>query len=197
MKASGDLFESNLTSTAAKDAAPLSADDLDVPTPLNSFESFESICRREQRGLTALAFALTGSWAAAEDIAQDALIALNRDWQKVSEYESPIGWTRRVVANRSTSLIRKRVSEAKALGHLGRRRPEEQDPSMPSESEHLWEAIRSLPKRQAQVVTLQALHSLSLREIGDVLEISKSSVQTHLTRARRTLSSQLGLDPSS
>jgi RNA polymerase sigma-70 factor, ECF subfamily len=153
--------------------------------------SFDAFFRREQRGLVALGYALTGSRTAAEDIAQDALVAANRRWDRVGQLDSPIGWTRRVVANRSTSFIRRRINEAKALSRVDQRRNSLEDGSMPSESEHMWRLIRRLPRRQAQVVTLKALHQLSLQEIADVLGVSKETVQTHLLRARTTLTRQL------
>jgi RNA polymerase sigma-70 factor, ECF subfamily len=154
-------------------------------------EPFEVFFRREQRGLVALAFALTGSRTVAEDIVQDALLAANRRWDKVGELDSPIGWARRVVANRSTSFIRRRVSEAKVLVRLGAHRDDRAVSSMPSDSEHLWEMIRQLPRRQAQVITLKALHQLSLQEIADVIGCSKETVQTHLQRARSNITRQL------
>ncbi|MDY7101445.1 MAG: sigma-70 family RNA polymerase sigma factor [Actinomycetota bacterium] len=167
-------------------------EEADDPPRVRVVEDFEVFFRREQRGLVALAFALTGSRGAAEDIAQEALVAASRRWGHVSQLDSPIGWTRRVVANRSTSLIRRRASEARAKARLALRGgPTEPAPSMASENEHLWALVRRLPKRQAQVIALRAVHGLSLREVADTIGISKATAQTHLERARATLAHQL------
>lgn len=153
--------------------------------------SFDSFFLREQRGLLALAFALTGSHQAAEDIVQDALIATYDNWAIVAGLDQPLAWVRRVVTNRSTSLIRRRINDAKAITRIALRREQLDRGSMPSDSAHLWHLIRRLPPRQAQVITLKAVHQLSLQEIGEVLEISKETAQTHLQRGRATLTRQI------
>ena len=51
-----------------------------------------------------LAYALSGSRAAAEDLAQEAFLAAHKSWDKVGGYEKPEAWVRRVVANMSVSL---------------------------------------------------------------------------------------------
>lgn len=158
-------------------------------TPLEPFDVF---FRREQRGLVALGYVLTGSKAAAEDLAQDAMIAASRQWGRVGRLENPTAWVRRAVANRSMSLIRRRINDSKVVARLAvRQQPSLVNDDLPSESAHIWALVRRLPRRQAQVVTLSALHRLSLAEIGEVLELSKETVQTHLRRARETLSAQL------
>jgi RNA polymerase sigma factor (sigma-70 family) len=150
-------------------------------------ESFDDFYRRERRGLVALAYALTGNADVADDLAHEALTAAGRRWDQVGAMELPIGWVRRVVANRSTSFVRRRIVEAKALPRLVARAERHTVPAMPSDSEHVWSAIRRLPRRQAQVITLKALFRLSLQEIADELGISKESAQTHLARARTAL----------
>ena len=65
------------------------------------------------------------------------------------------------------------------------------EPDLPSPAAELWAAVRTLPKRQAQVVALHYLDGLSLAEVGSVLGVSKDSANTHLRRARQTLAEQL------
>lgn len=159
--------------------------------PVRVVESFDAFYRRERRGLVALAYALTGDADVADDLAHEALTAAGRRWDEIGALELPIGWVRRVVANRSTSFIRRRIVEAKALPRLISRAETATFPSMPSESEHLWAAIRKLPRRQAQVITLKALFRLSLQEIADELGMTKETAQTHLARARTALTNSL------
>ena len=45
--------------------------------------------------------------AAAEDLAQEAFVRLHRHWTKVSGYESPEAWVRRVALNRAFSWRRR------------------------------------------------------------------------------------------
>lgn len=64
------------------------------------------------RPTVALAYALSGSPAAAEDLPQEAFVAALRRWDDVRHYDDPGVWVRRVVANRSVSAVRRRVVEA-------------------------------------------------------------------------------------
>lgn len=48
-------------------------------------------------------------------------------------------------------------------------------------------AIRSLPRRQREAITLHGLEGLPLAEVADILAISESSAKTHVCRARRRL----------
>ena len=118
-------------------------------------ETFESFYRREIRSLVGLAYVLSGSRGAADDLAQDALLAAYRHWDRVSRYENPGGWVRRVVANRSVSVARRRLSESRALMRFGGQRVVLAELS--PESEELWSAVRGLPRRQAQVIALPLL----------------------------------------
>lgn len=171
--------------------APVPGDrDHHIPTPAAP-EPFDAFFRRELRPLIALAYALSGSRVAAEDIAQEALSAASQQWDEIGRLESPGGWVRRVVANRSVSLIRRRASEAKGHARLALRREISVVPELPSDTDHLWALVRRLPRRQAQVVTLRALDTLSLQDIATILGLTKESVHTHLRRARETLSRQI------
>jgi len=65
------------------------------------------------------AYALTGSWEAAEDATQEAFLRAHRDWERVGRYDQPGAWVRRVAANLAVSALRRRLAEAKALLRLG------------------------------------------------------------------------------
>lgn len=153
-------------------------------------EEFDVFYRREFRSLVGLAHALSGS-SASEDIAQDALLAALRRWDEVGRLDNPGAWVRRVVANRSVSVIRRRVSEAKKLLRLGVGTQGSVSLDLSVHGEWIWDQVRRLPTRQAQVVALYYLDGLSMPEIGAVLGITKESVNTHLRRAKQTLAERL------
>ena len=152
---------------------------------------FDHFFRAHLRPLVALAYALTGSRSVAEDLAQDALLASFNKWSKVGQLDNPGAWVRRVVANRSVSSIRRRVVETRAASTKLRTRDEEHAHAavgaISADSEHVWAAIRNLPRRQAQVITLRTLDRSTVAEIAEVLKISEESASTHLRRARQTL----------
>lgn len=160
----------------------------DVGTGL-TLDSFEEFYRREFAGVLALAYVLSGSRSAAEELTQDAFLAAHQRWDRISDYDDPRAWVRRICANRAVSVVRRRVSEAKALARLGARRvlPDE----MPPDDDAFWRAVRRLPRRQAQVVALHYLEDRPLADIAVVLGCAEGTVKAHLHRARRSLADDL------
>jgi RNA polymerase sigma-70 factor, ECF subfamily len=154
-------------------------------------ESFDVFYRREVRRLVGLAYALSGNRLAADDIAQEALLAAYKKWDEVGRLENPAGWVRRVVSNQAVSAVRRRVSEAKGLRRLASRNTIAEVPELPAETEWIWREVRKLPKRQVQVIALRYYDQLSMSEIAEVLDCSKETVNTHLRRARQTLDRRL------
>ncbi len=169
----------------------ITAQPTDETPVVRAVESFDAFFGREFRAVAALAYTLSGSRLAAEDLAQDAFVAAYRQWTRIAGYDDPGAWVRRVVANRAMSLLRRRSAEARALLRIGRDR--HAIPEMSPPAEELWRAVRELPKRQAQAVALHYLEDMSLADIGAVLEISPGTAKAHLHRARRTLAARLGL----
>jgi RNA polymerase sigma-70 factor, ECF subfamily len=160
-------------------------------------EDFEDFYRREYRRVLALATALCRDKTAAEDVTQDAFVALHRSWAKVRHYSDPEAWIRRVVANRSVSRWRRLRTEASGLVRLGRAEAAiVTDP----ETDDVWAAVRALPRRQAQVIALTYLDDLPIRDVARILEIDEPTVKTHLQRGRRALAASLAAtsedDPS-
>lgn len=167
------------------------ADAADRPTD-GATEAFETFYAREFAGVVALAYALSGSRHAAEDLAQEGFIAAHRRWEEISGYDKPQAWVRRVVANLSASLVRRRVAESKALLRLAARR-QAPLPTLGEEDSDYWRAVRSLPKRQAQAVALHYLFDLSVADVAHTLDVAEGTVKAHLHKARAALAAKLGL----
>jgi RNA polymerase sigma-70 factor, ECF subfamily len=152
-------------------------------------ERFEGFYEREYPGLVRLAHVLSGSGWAAEDIAQEALLGLYRDWGRIA---NPRAWIRRAVASLSTSLLRRAQVEARARTRLllGQR---PRLGELPGEHALFWEAVRSLPRRQAQVVALYYLEDCPVKEIGETLGCAEGTVRATLHQARGRLHRRLRL----
>ena len=153
---------------------------------------FDAFFQREYRAVFALAFALLRHPAAAEDVTQEAFVALYRKWKAGDRVTNPAGFVRRVVVNRCRSVFRRRMVEARALLLLGRRRPPVA--SIPEGSKEFWQAVRSLPGRQAQVAALFYLEDRSVSDVAAILGLQEGTVKAHLSRARRALATTLGTD---
>ena len=62
-----------------------------------------------------IAYAVSGSRMAAEDLAQEAMLVAYRRWDEVASLERPGAWVRRVVLNRAASLFRRRGYNIESL----------------------------------------------------------------------------------
>lgn len=154
--------------------------------------TFEAFYQQELKPVIGLAYALSGSSTAAEDLAQDAFLAAHKNWDRVSTYDRPQAWVRRVVANMSVSRFRRKMSEAKALARV--RGEPTVLPALAAPDDEFWKAVRALPKRQAQAIALHYLEDLSIAEIAEILECAEGTVKVHLHKGRKSLATKLGVD---
>lgn len=164
----------------------------DAPAPMRAVATFEVFYQQELRAVIGLAYALSGSRTAAEDLAQEAFLAAHKSWDRIGAYDNPGAWVRRVVANKSVSMFRRRVREAKALARL--RFADAVMPAMPVDDDAFWAAVRSLPKRQAQAIALHYLEDRSVVDIAEILECAEGTVKVHLRNGRLRLAETLGLE---
>jgi RNA polymerase sigma-70 factor (ECF subfamily) len=153
-------------------------------------EPFEVFYRREYSRMVAIARALTRSGAAAEDLVQESFVSAHRHWDRVSTYDDPGAWVRRVLLNRATSWHRNMGAEWRAISRLGAREPDSLPELSPPATE-VWDEVRRLPRRQAQATVLHYVDQLSVEEIGEVLGVSPGTVKSHLHRARSNLGQTL------
>lgn len=163
--------------------------------PLRTVEPFEAVFVREYPKMVALAAAVSGDRSTAEDVAQEAMTRMNRNWATVQGYASPGAWVRRVTLNLALSRRRRLASEAKAILRLGR--PETTMPPATPGDDRVWAAVADLPRNQRAAVALFFLEDRTITEIADILDISPATARVHLHRARQTLRDRLAdLDPS-
>jgi RNA polymerase sigma-70 factor, ECF subfamily len=152
--------------------------------------SFDALFAAERGRIVATVFALAGSAAVAEEITQEAFLRLHVHWTKVSRYDRPDQWVRRVAVNLAVSRRRRRTNEERALRRLGGRANVIAQP-LDAGDDALWAAVRALPRRQAQAVALHYVDDLPIAEIATILGCAPGSVQTHLFRARQALAGVL------
>jgi len=150
----------------------------------------EDLFGREYARLVGALGVAFGDPEAAADAVQDAFIAADRRWAKVSRYDDPAAWVRRVALNRLRSGRR-----------LGRRRQEilaTVRPVAPAdltdELLDLRRALDALPERQRLTVCLFHLAGLKVDEVAAALEVAPGTVKSTLHDARLRL--RAGLEES-
>ncbi len=152
--------------------------------------SFDAFYASEFPRMVDIAYALSGSRLAAEDLAQEAMIAAHRQWDRIGTLDRPGAWVRRVVLNKAASLYQRRKAEIRALARLGPIRGTLPAP-LEAESAHVWREVRRLPARQSQAVVLFYLSELNIGEIAEAMGCSENTVKAHLHQARQKLAGRL------
>lgn len=134
---------------------------------------------------------VAGSREVAADAVQEAFVAAHVKWDRIREYEDPVGWVRRVALNRIRNHHRWRGRSRAALARLGR-----DAARMVSVVERLdlAEALATLSLRQRAAVVLHHLEGLTVHEVAAELQVSTGTVKTHLHRGRIALREFLEAD---
>ena len=146
------------------------------------------------RYLVRLAVLLVDDVASAEDVVQDAFVALHRKADGLRDPDAALAYLRTTVLNLSRSVIRRRQVARK---HLKVAEPEagpgaDHDALLRDEHRAVLAAVRALPPRQSEVLVLRYWAGLSEREIADTLGISTGSVKSSASRGMATLQRMLG-----
>jgi RNA polymerase sigma-70 factor (ECF subfamily) len=156
-------------------------------------EAFEILVRRHLRAAYAVALAVLGRPADAEDVAQDAFAAAFEQLDRCREPAKFSGWLLSIVRNRAKNEREKR----------GLRDPAEAPPEAaagpPAEAglrDRLVAALGRLPATAREVVLLHDLEGYSHAEIADAIGTSEVNSRQLLFQARKTLRELLGDDAS-
>ena len=77
--------------------------------------SFDAYFRRSKQPLVAMAHLLTGELETAQDLTQEAFLRTWSRWTRISKYDNPQAWTRRVLYNLIVSRSRGNKVRCKAV----------------------------------------------------------------------------------
>jgi RNA polymerase sigma-70 factor (ECF subfamily) len=130
-----------------------------------------------------------GDRALAEDSVQEAFSRLLINWGRISDYDDPATWVRRVALNLAQDHRRFLLRRARLLVRLDRK------PAVITYSvegnPRLWSAVRDLPSRQRTALALFYLGDLKVAEVAATMKVSEGTVKSYLDRARETLRKKL------
>jgi RNA polymerase sigma-70 factor (sigma-E family) len=138
--------------------------------------------------LTRFAYLLCGDRGLAEDLVQDAFLALYRRFGEQLPIEAPVAYARRVVVNGHISHTRRR--SATVLAEVPERADEVPHPE---DQDAMWRALATLPERQRTVLVLRYYLDLPDREIAAALDCREGTVRSLAARAFATLRTVPGL----
>lgn len=150
-------------------------------------DDFDELYRAHYGNVVAMAYALTGDLAEAQDLAQEGFCRAWQRWGRVAGYDDPLAWVRRVVANLATSRWRRLMV---ARRHLRREQPGEV-PALGPDHVALVVALRALPETQRRAIVLHHLVDLPVAEVARELGVAVGTVKSWLHRGRAALAAKL------
>ena len=153
-------------------------------------DSFEAFVRVNYGRVLGLVIAVYGR-RDAEDVVQEAFERAQGRWERVVSLDRGDLWVRRVALNLAASRLRRWRIESAALLRL-RARSMPVTVSLSSPTAEVWDHVRRLSTRQAQVVALRYLEELTTAEIATVLGIAEGTVRALLHQGRTRLAQSLG-----
>ncbi|NED98160.1 SigE family RNA polymerase sigma factor [Phytoactinopolyspora alkaliphila] len=139
-------------------------------------------------GLVRLAALLMRDESVAEEIVQDAFVALHRRWRRLKDPQKAAGYLRTSVVHGTRSMQRRR--------QVAKRHPQDLPPDEPSAEQTaltaevgnaVVDALRELPARQREALVLRYYGGLSESEIASAMKISNGAVKSHASRGMAAL----------
>jgi RNA polymerase sigma factor (sigma-70 family) len=149
----------------------------------------------EGRSLVRLARLFVDDRDAAEDIVQEAFLRLARHAGRIESADRAPAYLRSIVLNLARDHNRRGLMSLRHHAAAGRELDVDDDVAevLARSDEHrrVVEAVRGLPRRQRDCVTLRYFEQLSIPDVASTLGLSPNSVKTHLRRALDALGDAL------
>ena len=153
------------------------------PTP----EPFEVFYLREFPRVVGFLYGLV-----AEELAQETFLVAYRDWGRISGLDNPRAWVRRVAINQRGSFLRAYLRQQ--TRERDTIRYEDDSIKLADEHAEVWQAIRTLPPLQAQVIALYYYEDYSVAQVAAALGRAPGTIKAQLHHGRRKLARLLGAE---
>jgi RNA polymerase sigma factor (sigma-70 family) len=173
-------------------AARLQGETISVETEQLVVRLFQT----EGRSLVRLARLFVDDRDAAEDIVQEAFLRLTRHAGNIEAIDRAPAYLRSIVLNLARDHNRRGLVSLRHYATSGREVDVDDDiaDQLVRSEDHrrVLDAVRRLPARQRDCITLKYFEYLSIDEIASTIGLSVNSVKTHLRRAMNALYRALG-----
>jgi RNA polymerase sigma factor (sigma-70 family) len=160
--------------------------DHDAPEPpaTTSRRELTRIVREHAGRLAAALVRVTGDFATAEDLVQDAVVAALQRWPTEGVPERPDAWLFTVARNRGLDALRRESSYRTKLAQI-------QWPVQPESDERLrliFTCCHPALPREAQIaLTLRVVCGLTTAQIAGAFLVPETTVAQRITRAKRKI----------
>jgi RNA polymerase sigma-70 factor (ECF subfamily) len=158
--------------------------------------AFEKLFREYYEGVHRFIWGYVQSKAVAKELAQDVFLSIWENREQITIQESVKAYLFRAARNKSIDWLRHKKVERKweeeEKTHLENKNTP--DPSKRLHDKRMLKevkkAIQNFPQRRREVFMLSRYEEMTYKEIAELLDISQSTVETHMSRALSTLREQ-------
>ena len=137
---------------------------------------------------------LSAAGDGAADAVQEAFVQALLRWRKVSAYDDPIAWVRRVAVHRMLNEHRSRRRRDAAVARLGPVGAADPPDDVEARAGDLDAVIATLSARQRMALVLHYFDDLPVAQVADTMGITAGAVKYHLHEARARLRRALERD---
>jgi RNA polymerase sigma-70 factor (sigma-E family) len=164
----------------------------DTPSWDDADGALTALYTAHYRPLVRLAAFLLRDPGQAEEVVQDAFVAMHGSWRRLRDPDKAEAYLRQAVVNRSRSGLRRRKVELKHAPKPAPDAPSAEYGAMGLlDRGAVVEALRALPRRQREVLVLRYYADLSEAQIAEALGISTGAVKSHASRGMAALRTTL------
>jgi RNA polymerase sigma-70 factor (sigma-E family) len=162
--------------------------------PSRSRQEFDQFVGDSVDGLLRAAYLIAWDFGAAEDLVQECLLRVARQWPRVRAMEYPTAYARKVLVNLALDEGRRRTRHQDELGRADAHPVEEHEDEGAvrvfggvEASTDLMHALGQLAPRQRVTLVLRYFDDLSEMQVAEVMGCSVGTVKSTTSRALQQL----------
>jgi RNA polymerase sigma-70 factor (ECF subfamily) len=162
----------------------------------DSFErAFEGVLRSRQAQVLRTAYRISGNWADAEDVAQEAFLRLHRHGMGFANDAALGGWLYRVTVNLCFDRARRVRPGERAVelpDTLHEDAVAEHGLILDERKRRLMAALAELPVKERAAIVLREIEGLSTAEVAAALGVKEGTIRSQIFSAMARLREILG-----
>lgn len=156
-------------------------------------QEFAEYFAARREAVRRMAYMMCGDWHRADDLAQNAFIAVHRKWRKIRDKDALDAYVRRTLTRAVIDESRKPWRRERTVEQLPERpagNPDVDDSVATRRT--LLAGLRMVPPKQRAVLVLRYLEGLDVAGVAEAMKCSEGNVKSQTARGLEALRTALG-----